>query len=115
MEKANEIFKNNSNDWNTPFAEKDIVFAKFVDYMKKECSQRELDLVVISEKLSRSWEILHVDMKLMNKKPNQYQEEEIIMTMQSLKRLGLDSLLTKNLPKKLVKWIDSLSKTDKKI
>ena len=107
MEKANEIFKSNSTDWNAPFAPVDIVFAKFVDYMKTNCSQKELDLVVISEKLNSTWTILHVDMKIMRKEPNEYQKESIYLTVAALKRLDLMNLITKDLPNKIVKWLDT--------
>ena len=106
MEKANEIFKANSKDWNIPFAQVDIVFAKFVDYAKENCSKRELDLILISEKLSSVWTILHIDMKMMGKEPNEYQKEDMYRTVDALKRLEMMSLITKDLPKKLVKWLD---------
>ena len=120
MEKANEIFKNNSTDWNIPFAEQDIVFAKFVDYMKESCTQKELDLVLVSDKLTRAWDTLHIDMKLMGKEPTEYQKKDISLTVDALKRLALLELLTKDLPKNLTKWIDSglssdLNKKTKKL
>ena len=114
MEKANEIFKRNSTDWSIPFAEKDIVFAKFVDYMKESCTQKELDMVLVSDKLTRAWDTLHIDMKLMGKEPTEYQKKDIDLTVDALKRLELMSLLTKDLPKKLVKWLDSDLSTLKK-
>lgn len=114
MEKANEIFKSNSTDWNIPFAQKDIVFAKFVDYMKESCTQKEIDLVLVSDKLPRAWETLHIDMKLMNKEPTDYQKKDIALTVAALKRLELMNLLTQDLPNKIVKWLDSDLETFKK-
>lgn len=117
MEKSNEIFKRNSENWNILFPQQDIVFAKFVDRMKKHCSQKERDFFLISDKLTYVWSILHIDMKIMKKEPNEYQKYDIDLNLSALIRLGLLEMLAKDLPKKIVTFLglDLKSKNKKRV
>lgn len=104
MRKANEIFKANSNHWNMPFAQVDVEFATFLDFMKKNCTQRELDLVYVSENFSRVWVVLHNN-AAMGEKLTPSDMDGVNGLSKSLKRLGLLSLITDGLQKDLVELV----------
>lgn len=108
MRKANEIFKANSDDWKTPFAQVDVEFATFVDYLKANCTQREIDLVYISENLQRVWKILHLSL-VMGEALTSREIEEVKQLSQVLKRIGLLHLITDGLAEDLVIWVAQLA------
>ena len=109
MRSANDIFCANNDNWQTPFSQVDIEFATYIDWVKANCSQREIDLIKISEKLTRVWMTLHITMQAMGEHPNDYDQEEIVSLVKSLSRLGLMHLLTDNLRHDLVSWLVGIS------
>lgn len=108
MRKANEIFKANSTDWQTPFSQVDVEFATFMDYLKANCTQREIDLVYVSENLQRGWKILHLSL-VMGEAITSREVEEVKQLSQALKRIGLLHLITDGLAQDLVIWVTQLS------
>lgn len=98
MTAANSIA--DSNQRSKPFSEVDIRFAEFVDFMRKNATQREKDLVFISEHLQRVWMKLHIGVQLMQESMSESDNTSAQILMQSLQRLGLEHLLTEGLKPK---------------
>lgn len=65
IKKSNEFFEvnSNANSFDKPFAQIDIVFATFTDYVKEKASEREKDLLITSEFLQKCWSVLHISVQ----------------------------------------------------
>ena len=58
---ANEIFKaNGGTAGESPFAPSTLAQIGFTEYLKNECTQRELDLVTIQTLLEQCHRVLHI-------------------------------------------------------
>lgn len=116
MRRANAIFMANSTDIQKPFGGSDVAFATFVDYLRETGSQRERDLVLVSEALCRVWKTLHITVQAMGERPSPADEQELNTVAPALQRLGLLHLLTENLRADLCQWVteavDNASKSD---
>ena len=57
MKRVNEIASSDGSNEKV-FPQVDIVFATFTDYVKETATQREKDLLIVSEFLTRVWQSL---------------------------------------------------------
>lgn len=110
----NEMLKANyiaelQNSQIKPFADQDIRFGEFVQYLRDSCSQREQDLVYFSENYYRVYTILHIEAKTFKKQLTDYDLEIINHFSQCAHRLGLTHLITDGLSKKLVKLFNGFN------
>ncbi len=105
MRRANEIFRQNSNDWNLPFAQVDIEYTTFVDHLMVEGTQRERDLVYVAHFFHGAWKILHIDVLVQNRDVGDRDKEVVIGVHQALSRLGLLFILMNGIDinRKLIK------------
>jgi hypothetical protein len=116
MKKSNEIYLSNSKDSLTPFSQSEIAFATFVDYVKETCSEKEKDLIVISEFLSKVHKMLHISIQTLNEPVSEFDKESIKVLNKSLSNLKLNHLITDGLNKKTLKILDKIcSEKDEKI
>lgn len=124
MKKTNEVFEANldGNSFGKPFAQIDIVFATFTDYVKETANDREKDLLITSEFLQKCWSVLHISVQTLGEKISPIEKEDIKILKKSLDNLALSNLLTDGLNKKTLKILQELceenesnDKTAKKI
>lgn len=112
MKKSNEIFEANSNanSFEKPFAQIDIVFATFTDYVKEKATEREKDLLITSEFLQKCWSVLHISFQTLGENISPSEQESIKVLKKSLDNLELTNLLTDGLNKKTLKFLQDLCK-----
>jgi hypothetical protein len=93
MELTNQYYKqNNPNSWDQPFADKDVQFTKLFDIV--ELTQREKDIMYVSNFFHSSYTILHVKILTLGDEPTETDIYELKRTFSSLTRLCcLDVLL----------------------
>lgn len=96
MRLANEIHAANSDSWQRPFAPADIAFAMFVDHMRETATQRERDLVLISDRLYSVWTTLHTSAQV-GERLSPAEGLDLGLLAAALKRQGLLHLLTEGL------------------
>jgi len=112
MREANAIFSQNSDHWRKPFPQVDVVFATFVDYMRESCVQRELDLVQVSEHLTRGWLTLHVHVQAEGEQLTESEEKSLAVLARALSRLGQLHLLTDGLRDDLRAMVETLATSE---
>lgn len=112
MKKSNEIFdaNSNANSFDKPFAQIDIVFATFLDYVKEKATEREKDLLITSEFLQKCWSVLHISVQTLGETISPSEQENIKVLKKSLDNLELTNLLTDGLNKKTLKFLQELCK-----
>lgn len=112
MKKSNEIFEANStsNSFDKPFHQIDIVFATFTDYVKEKGTEREKDLLITSEFLQKSWNVLHISVQTLGEPISDTEKQDIKLLKKSLDNLELINLLTDGLNKKTLKFLQELCK-----
>lgn len=117
MRRANEIFEASGGSGSKPFAQVDVVFATFVDHLKDTGTQRERDLVLVSDLLQRVWLTLHSPLHS-GEKCTPANERDLSLLAPALLRLGLLPLLTEGLEprhqKRLYSKAKALSEADAK-
>jgi len=104
MRAANEIFKANSDGWNPPFSQVDVEFATFLDFLKETGTPRERDLVYISDTLTRTWKVLHLN-SVLGEKLTAADLDDIQALSKALNRVGLLNLITDGLRDDLVSLV----------
>lgn len=112
MRKANEIFKVNSDHWQIPFAQVDVEFATFVDYIRENCTQKEKDLVYVSEVFSRCWKTPHISIQTLNESTSDKDVIELNAMSKALKRLNLLHLMTNGLREDLVEFFVNMAEPE---
>jgi len=93
MSLTNQYYKqNNPNSWDQPFADKDIQFTKLFELV--ELTEREKDIMYVSNFFHSSYTILHVKILTLGDEPSPTDIYELKRTFSALTRLGaLDTLL----------------------
>jgi hypothetical protein len=93
MELTNKYYKQtNPNLWDQPFADKDIQFTKLFQIV--ELTQREKDIMYVSNFFHSSYTTLHVKILTLGDKPTEVDIYELKRTFSALTRLNcLDVLL----------------------
>ena len=112
MKRANLIAE--SNNVMKLFSNSDIIFAEFSDYVKENSTQREKDLLFVSEFLTKVWYTLHVDYQVLKEPLTETNKKDIKSLKSALDNLNLTHLLTNDLNSKTLKLINDLCKEDKK-
>lgn len=102
MTLANEIYLNHCADWSAPFAKETILFSEFTDFLRTQGTQRERDLVVVSEFFTCIWKHLHIEIMVNGAPMSETQLDDVAMVSQALKRLDLLHLLTNDLRQDLL-------------
>lgn len=108
MISTNQIHQSMCNSELKPFADVDVAFAGFVDMLRNEATQRERDLVYISENFYKAYAYLHQDVQLFKKQLNEHQLSTVHNVYNALKSIDKQTLLTDGLTKKtlkLLKWV----------
>ena len=101
MQKANAVYVANNGDvGRAPFAPVDIVFATFVDHLLANATQRERDLVFISENLQRCWTMLHVSVQVLKQDITPGAEASIAALVYALQRQEMQNLMLDGLRSK---------------
>ncbi len=108
MKRVNEIASSDGSNEKV-FPQVDIVFATFTDYVKENATQREKDLLIISEFLTRVWQSLHVSVQGLGEKLNEVEKSDLILLKSSLDNLELTNLLTDGLNNKTLKMVNELT------
>lgn len=98
---VNEILEANNADLSEFYPEEDIRYSEFLEEVLS--SQREIDIVLVSNFFYRVYRLLHIDIKTLNLKPNPYDSEQIKNVYNALDRLGKKHLLTNGLKKSIIK------------
>ena len=121
MKRVNEIASSDGSNEKV-FPQVDIVFATFTDYVKETATQREKDLLIVSEFLTRVWKSLHIGVQGLGEKLNEAEKSDLVLLKSSLDNLELTHLLTEGLSNKTLKMVNELTsispekqKTKKKI
>lgn len=121
MKRVNEIASSDGSNEKV-FPQVDIVFATFTDYVKETATQREKDLLIVSEFLTRVWQSLHIGVQGLGEKLNEVEKSDLVLLKSSLDNLELTHLLTEGLSNKTLKMVNELTsispekqKTKKKI
>ena len=109
MKKVNEIASSGGSN-ETVFPQVDIVFATFTDYVKETATQREKDLLIVSEFLTKGWQSLHVSVQVLGEKLSEVEKSDLILLKSSLDNLKLTHLLTDGLNNKTLKKLNDLTK-----
>jgi hypothetical protein len=93
MELTNKYYKQtNPNLWDQPFADNDIQFTKLFEIV--ELTQREKDIMYVSNFFHSSYTTLHVKILTLGDKPTEVDIYELKRTFSALTRLNcLDVLL----------------------
>jgi hypothetical protein len=92
---AFDIYKqNNHSSYSFPYGEVDFLFQEFIE--EADLSQREKDLIYISNFFHYSWKTLHLGIIFENRKPNEYEVDTILKTFYALTRLNLQNKLLMN-------------------
>jgi hypothetical protein len=93
MELTNKYYKQtNTNLWDQPFADNDIQFTKLFEIV--ELTQREKDIMYVSNFFHSSYTTLHVKILTLGDKPTEVDIYELKRTFSALTRLNcLDVLL----------------------
>ena len=113
MDAINQLMEiNGARVTELPFATVDIRFAEFINFLNMDCTERERDLVIISENLCRVWKTLHLSVQTMKEKLTPQDNKEIRLLAPALKRLNLEHLITKGLNKKTLKVYQDVLKKD---
>lgn len=111
MKMANDISEANSGQSGSlPFAPVDIVFAEFVDYLRINGSQRELDLVTAGNLLYSVWRELHISVQALGEKMTIGLKRDIEQVLSALYRLKLEHLLLDELNDDLLDVVKKLVK-----
>lgn len=106
MRRANELHEiNNPHTTQKPFSPPDIGFTEFMETIRATSTQRELDLVYVSNLYNSAWTTLHVSMAVLNEKCKPQEEEEVKRMYQALCRLDMPHLLTDGLSPKWLRWV----------
>jgi hypothetical protein len=108
MKRVNEIASSDGSNEKV-FPQVDIVFATFTDYIKETATQREKDLLIVSEFLTRVWQSLHVSDQGLGEKLNEVEKSDLILLKSSLDNLELTHLLTDGLSYKTLKMVNELT------
>lgn len=114
MQRANQIFGANQkiNYGNLPFSNQEIVFAKFIDYVQETATQREKDLLITSEFLSKCWSKMHIGVATLGEKFSESEKKDMKALVASLRNLNLLSLLTDGLNKKTLIILNDVCDND---
>jgi len=92
MRLANGYFKQMYKDvWHTAFSEKDIQFVKFYEQMK--LTDREKDLLYVSEFFHAAFTTLHVTILTLGEQPSPSAVIELTKTFETMQRLGAEDVL----------------------
>ena len=102
MKRANEIFSANVQDGLKPFSDQEVAFAGFLDHVKATATQREKDLIVVTEGLCRAYSILHIGVQVMGEDPNEHEADCVVTVVDALERLGLPRLLMDGLEQRAI-------------
>lgn len=90
MKRANQIFTDNSTDWDKPFAEQDICYMGLMIHMQ-DLSEEVKDYSYISNKLNRVFN--HIFDVSRNQQLTKFEEEECATTYKILKKYNITYLL----------------------
>ena len=92
MEYSNWYYKQiNKHDWHIPFQDKDIQFVKLFEHL--ECTERERDIVFLSQFFHPAYTTLHVTMLGLGETPSPGSIDELVRVYETLVRLGASRLL----------------------
>ena len=105
MQRINELCNLNHPNEQKPFAQVDVQFTGILDLLSSSGTQREKDLVYVSQFFHQSWQTLHQSMMVLKEMPSPQEVDVIRKTAQALRRLELEHLLAEGLPKKYVAWM----------
>lgn len=108
MKRVNEIASSDGSNEKV-FPQVDIVFATFTDYVKETATQREKDLLIVSEFLTRVWQSLHIGVQGLGEKLNEVEKSDLVLLKSSLDNLELTHLLTEGLNNKTLKMVNELT------
>ncbi len=98
---------NEPDNHQLPFSQVDINYAELLYHIKVNGTQREMDLVYVSNLFHEVWSELHVSLAVLKENVSESRENNIRKLYDALKRLYMTHLLTDGLPKKWVKWLES--------
>lgn len=105
MIKANEIFDasdyTGKKPYDKPHQDVDVNYAGFLSLLD---NQRERDIAYLTNNFHAAYKVLHVQMRL-GEMPNPYYENLTRHSYGALTRMSAENLLTKGLPKKILKWL----------
>ena len=112
MKIANTIAEVNSGHGggSLPFAPVDIVSAEFVDWLKNNGSQRELDLVTFRNLLYPVWRKLHISVQILGAEITKSMGRDIDQLLSALYRLNLEHLLLDGLNDELLERVKKMVK-----
>ena len=92
MEQSNQYYKlMNNGDWHIPFPDKDIQFVKLFEQLN--CSERERDIVYVSQFFPAAYNTLHVTILRLGETPSPGSIDELVRVYETLVRLGASRLL----------------------
>ena len=92
MEYSNWYYKQiNKHDWHIPFPDKDIQFVKLFEQLN--CSERERDIVYVSQFFPAAYNTLHVTILRLGETPSPGSIDELVRVYETLVRLGASRLL----------------------
>lgn len=92
MEYSNWYYKQfNKTDWYIPFQDKDIQFVKLFEQL--ECTERERDIVYLSQFFHPAYTTLHVTILGLGETPSPCSIVDLVRTYDALTRLDLVYLL----------------------
>ena len=95
MEYSNWYYKQiNKHDWHIPFQDKDIQFVKLFEQL--ECTERERDIVYLSQFFHPAYTTLHVTILGSGETPSPGSIVDLVRTYDALTRLDLAYLLLNN-------------------
>lgn len=101
MDLTNDVLNSNNADILELFPEEDIRFTKFTEQVIQ--TQRERDLIYVSNFFTQAYRILFIDILVLKKEPNGHDSSIIFSVHAALERLGSPELLTAGLSDKIVK------------
>jgi hypothetical protein len=109
LRKVNECMLVNGADTMTlPFAEVDIRYCEFMDFLKVHATQREKDMVIVSERFYRGWKALHITAQTLGEPLTPGDTQDLEMLVPSLQRLDLLHLLNDGLKPKWRKLVQKM-------
>jgi hypothetical protein len=93
MEYSNSYYRQmNPNEWNIPFADKDIQYVKLFEFL--DCTDREKDIMFISNFFHSAYVTLHVTILALGERPSPGSLIDLKRTFDTLQRLdAIETLL----------------------